>query len=225
MTSCIRGRSLITKHLMFLTYPSLNQLWSMRAFLFFVCCNIYFEQQTVLGTWKFQTPLPEGIASTCHKKPPTKFYRYVFMEKRVTSLKLSLCGEVQKWKKKGMRLRNLSLQSEHSLGLKFVQSPYPARHLAVRMPLASEYYCWWLVKSPSETCPIAEVVLPELMPHATLNHPHFTDTYLYIIAIFWLLAKGQGGQNIWDYICVQHDWVDQTSSVQIVQSIIECIGR
>ena len=135
---------------MFLAYPTLNQLWSIRAFFF--CTVIYIFSNKwcwVLGNFK-QHCLEAQLVQA--KKPPTNFYRYVFMEKRGTSLKLSLCGELKKWKKKGMRSWNFPLQSEHSLGLKLSQSLYPARHLAVHVALTSDSYCWWLVKSPGETC-------------------------------------------------------------------------
>lgn len=54
---------------------------------------------------------------------------------------------------------------------------------------------------------------------------HYTDTNIYNTEIFLLPDKDQGGQNIEDHVCTQHNWGDQTSSIQIIQSAVECQGR
>lgn len=176
----------------------------------------------MLGTWKFQTTLPEGIANTCQINL-NKILRVRIYGEEGHFSQIIIMWRSTEMKEKGNEIMKLSSPVRTQPWAKTYTESLPSK-----TPRCLHGFSKWLlllVKSPGERCAVPEVVLPQLTPHATLNHPHFTDTYIYSIVIFWLPAKGQGGQNIWDYIGIQHNWVDQTSSVQITQSVMECEGR
>lgn len=103
---------------MFLAYPTLNQLWSVKAFLFSAAIHILRKK----GVGYLE--ISDYIAPSHAKKTqPTDFYRYVFMEKRDTEGSLTpLLSDYHYMEKHRDEIKQEwdceTFQSEHSLGLK-----------------------------------------------------------------------------------------------------------
>lgn len=159
------------------------------------------KTKKVLGAWTFQTTWPQAMV----KKTNRLLQECISGEGSLapSSLKLSLCGEAQKWNKMWMRFWNLS---EHSLGLELTQSSFPSQtppclH-GCRKGILTAGGWWRICHFWGSSCRWAG------------HHP---TSYIYHTHPK-LPQEGQGGQNTWD---IQHSRVDPNLHSRLVNREVE----